>query len=384
MPLAETASADARVLLYSQRNLSRSVWRGGPNEFEDVIAQIDDVRMVAPGAHAATGFRRVGRGLADRARARLGLRRQPHGEVVEIDGDYDLFFVALTSAMGLSDLQQLRGWRKHCRMAVCFIFEQWLPMVEQWRPYLRLLRDFDRVFVFSRWSIPAMQQIAQRPVEYLDGGIDTEALCPYPVVPPRMIDVYSLGRRSPVTHAALFRSMEAEQLTYIYDTVSFGEVVVDYALHRPLVRHLMKRSRYFLAYRVGDSPTRAHWGGEDAIPLRYFEGAAAGTVMLGTIPQSDDYGRLFDWPDATIEIPYEAPEIMDILATLDADPERLARARRNNVMHSLRRHDWVYRWRDILDAIGLAHTPGMRARIARLEHLADLAADDSALGSLVA
>jgi len=376
MPDAEArVPANARVLLFSQRNVSRRVWRGGLNEFEDVIAEVDSVRMLTPRRPEVSDVRRLGRRFADGARRRLDLPWKPHTEVLRVDGEYDLFFAVFLSARELPYLQQLKGWRQRCRKAACFIAEQWLPMVEKFAPYLERLRDFDRVFLFSRWSIPAMQAIAQRPVDYLAAGIEAEAFCPYPALPPRMIDVYSLGRRSPVTHKALVRSMRAERLTYVYDTVPFGQLAeVDYTQHRPLVQHLTKRSRYFLVYRVTDSPQRAHWGGEEAVPFRYFEGAAGGTVMLGTAPKSEDYDRLFDWPDSTIEIPYEAPEILDILASLDADPERLERARRNNVVNSLRRHDWVYRWRDILDSIGLAHTPGLQARIARLEQLADLVA----------
>jgi hypothetical protein len=362
-------AAKPRILLFSRRNVSRTVWNGGLNEFEDVIAEVDAVRMLSPRPGAPSfGYR-----LVDGARQRLGLPWKPHTEIMGVEGDYDLFFAVLTSARQLPYLQHLKGWRQRCRKAACFLAEQWLPKVEEWTPYLELLRDFDRVFLFSRWSIPAVQAIAQRPVDYLAAGVAAEAFCPYPACPPRMIDVYSIGRRSPVTHEALVRSMKADQLTYVYDTVSFGAFAnVDYRQHRPLVQHLTKRSRYFLNYKVSDSPTRAHWGGEEPLTFRYFEGAAGGAVMLGTIPKSEDYYHCFDWPDATIEIPYDAPDIVDIIARLDADPERLERARRNNVVNSLLRHDWVYRWRDILDTFGLAHPPRLRARVARLEHLARL------------
>lgn len=92
--------------------------------------------------------------------------------------------------------------------------------------------------------------------------------------------------------------------------------------------------------------------------------------MLGAAPDCDAYREYFDWQDAVIEIPYEATNIAEIIADLDSQPERLAIARRNNVVNSLLRHDWVYRWQLILDKVGLEPTLRMKAR---QEHLTNLA-----------
>jgi hypothetical protein len=44
----------------------------------------------------------------------------------------------------------------------------------------------------------------------------------------------------------------------------------------------------------------------------------------------------------------------------------------------LRRHDWVHRWLEVFRIAGLAPTPGMNARVQRLNGLADLAKRDAA------
>ncbi len=41
-----------------------------------------------------------------------------------------------------------------------------------------------------------------------------------------------------------------------------------------------------------------------------------------------------------------------------------------NVTNSLRRHDWVHRWTQVLDAAGLPHMEPMRQRVDLLERLA--------------
>lgn len=370
-----------RVLLFSQRYIGRPVWHGGQYEFEDVIAQIDAVRVLAPQRKPSTGLSGVHRSVVDKVRATLGLRRKPYAETIAVRDDYELFFAALHFPWQLVYLQQLKGWRRRCRKAVCFILEQWRPWVSDSTRYFQLLKDFDHVFVFARWSLPAMAAIAKRPCEYMAMGVDAELFCPYPARPRRTIDVYSLGRREPETHQALLELMKAERLTYIYDSFSFGSVPdVDHREHRSLVAHLIKRSRYFVTHKINDSKARmAITGGEESLSMRYFEGAAGGAVMLGSAPACEDYQAYFDWPDATIDIPRDAANLGEVLADLDAQPERLALARRHNVVNSLRRHDWVYRWRHVLETVGLSCTTEMHARMTRLNHLAELALQDSGM-----
>ena len=117
--------------------------------------------------------------------------------------------------------------------------------------------------------------------------------------------------------------------------------------------------------------------GRDEISSRFYEGAAAGTVMLGEPPRTPLFEAQFDWPDALIRLPFDSPEIVRLLAELDADPERLSRMQRSNVRGAALRHDWVHRVREVYEALGLPATAGMFAREERLRALAGLAADES-------
>jgi len=110
--------------------------------------------------------------------------------------------------------------------------------------------------------------------------------------------------------------------------------------------------------------------GQSEIGNRFFEGAAAGTVMIGVPPTNEMFRKHFDWPDAVIEVPFDCSNIAEILADLDSQPERLDEIRRNNIVQSLLRHDWVYRWKEILDIVGLQPTPAVYAREQRLKKLA--------------
>jgi hypothetical protein len=344
-------------------------WHALQYEFEDVVAEVDEVELVAPVARSGSAFSRFSYRLT-RA-AGQGARYHEVGlEPVQITGSYDLFFAFFAFPLDISHLRALRDWRPRCGKAIAFIGEIYSQQVDEVRSHLQLLREhgFDHVYVFNPRPAAQVSRIAGCPVEFLGLGVDALRFSPYPTVPERKVDLYQFGRRSDVTHDAALELMRRDGLLYLYDTV-FNVPVPDYRAHRELIAEIMKRSRYFFAYRAGEDRQRARQ--DDALSSRYVEGMAGGAVLLGSRPQTPEYDALFGWPDSTITIPYEAHDLGGILAELEAQPRRLAAARMHNVVETLRRHDWVYRWERILETAGLAPTSRMEQR---REHLAELAA----------
>ena len=92
--------------------------------------------------------------------------------------------------------------------------------------------------------------------------------------------------------------------------------------------------------------------------------------MIGEAPRGDEFNRQFDWPDAVIHVPFDAPDIGRILSDLDDDPERLRAIRRNNAGEAARRHDWLHRIQVVFDVLGLTPTEAMRARAQQLDQIA--------------
>lgn len=363
----------ARVLLFSQRTHNHAVWQATQYEFEDVVAEVDDVHLLAPGRDVEGQVAATGRKMLNRARRSVGLPRTTSLHKADVEGRYDLFFAVFHHARDIPHLSQVQGWRERCDKAVAFVIELWPPKIPAARDLIRELRHFDHVFVFSRGSIPAIQEITGVPTTYLPTATDTLRFSPRPDETSRCIDVYTYGRRLEDTHAALVRAAEDRRLTYVFDTVRGPLAFADHREHRLVCASMLRRSRFSVVYKMNDDPGRAQrTGGEEALTTRYFEAAAAGTVVLGTVPDTEDFTRCFDWPGAIVEIPHRAYDIADTIAALDADPARLALVRRRSVAESLRRHDWVHRWAEVLDVVGLAHTDAMRERQLRLNALAAL------------
>ena len=61
--------------------------------------------------------------------------------------------------------------------------------------------------------------------------------------------------------------------------------------------------------------------------------------------------------------------MVEAIAELDAQPERLERISRRNVANCLLKHDWSYRWRDILATFDLKPSQAMIEREKYLHQL---------------
>ncbi len=291
--------------------------------------------------------------------------------VQELEQDYDVFFVAFRNIFELQALKSLKNWRSRCKKAICYIMESWNN--DEWlndRLYLlEPLKQFDAVFVVTSNSTKEIAAYTGRPCIYLPFGVDTLRFCPFPGFPERSIDLASLGRRSSITHAALLNLSQSTNFFYYYDTAANLRTIAPQE-HRIMYANLLKRSRYFIAnYSCVNEPEKVK--GSQEIGYRFFEGAAAGTVMIGCAPEAGLFRESFDWSDAVIQMPFDAPEVGQLIADLDAQPDRLNRIRLDNVVGSLRKHDWVYRWKQVLATAGLQPTAEMRDREAYLYQLSE-------------
>lgn len=354
--------AGARILLASCREADPVVGRCLRFEFEDSAMAVDSVDMVCPGreAFAVSRSRRLVARLDAAPLPRF--RRTPSPR-------YKMFVACI---QGLDDLYRIAPaspWRHAAEVSVCCIDEVYARQVPQCTGAMALLRPFDLIFVGCHASVDALSRATGRPCHYLPPSVDTQRFCPYPDPPARVIDVYSMGRRSPRTHETLLEMSERDGWFYHFDTTQ-NAMITDHHEHRRRLADLVKRTRYFLV-NVAHCDTPQLTGGQQELGYRYFEGAAAGTVLIGQLPGPAAASSMFDWPDAVVPLPYDSDEIGNLIRELDAAPQRVERIRRDNVVHALRRHDHVHRWARILEVVGLDATPALHERRRTLNETAD-------------
>ena len=362
----QVQSERPRTLIFSQRNLSTILpYRCAHFEFEDVISQIDSVEMLAPRIDPTTQRHMYTKQLAYHTPFALnpGIEHKP------IRTDYDLFMAICGNPADLLRVNAVGNWRRSCRKAICLIDEVWMTEIGPYRNFLRMLRKFDLVVIYYSQSVkPVNEVIGERKCIFLPPGVDTIRFCPYPNLAERTVDVYSIGRRSAITHRAFMQMATEDHLFYLYDTTS-ADRVLDPTEHRILFANICKRTRYFIVNPgLIDRPDKR--GTQIEMGNRYFEAAASGSILLGERPNNGEFEKFFDWPDALVDLPYDSPDVRRVLTELDRQPERQSAMRRMNVHEALLRHDWAYRWEAILKAVGIAPLPQLEARKDHLRNLA--------------
>ncbi len=362
------SSDDARVLMYSQRGIYRpEVWRCTFHEFEKLVQQFEAVDLVAPLRGRFFEFRKIN---AQRISKKTSIAMNPGVQRMEVDREYDLFIAVCEKSSELLNVNALKGWKEKCGKSVCWLSEVWIPEVSNLKAELKVLLEFDYIFLNEARTIGPLADALGKECLFLPAGIDTKSFCPYPTMPARSIDVLSIGRRSEKTHQVLLSMAKAEKIFYHYDT-QIDLLTDDLAQHRFLVTNLLKRCRYFIV-NPGKIDTPNETGGQIEFGYRYFEGAASGTIMVGDYPDSAEFQEYFGWSDAVIHLPFGSERIDEIIEELGAEPERQEMIRKTNVIQSLLNHDWAYRWESILNMVGLEPRPQLLARKMELKRLSEM------------
>ena len=359
---------ERRVCIYSQRGLSRHVSRCGAFEFEDLIAtQFESADIIVPQKGTLSH-------LLLKVRNRLSQKTShywlvPAGlKLTRLSHDYDLLFCIVSLSPDLLTIGALGDLRARAARAVCWVQELWVNDIAKLGPQLDILNSFDHVLCTLAGSVDALAQRLDVPVTYMPWGVDTELFCPYPQELDRVIDVINISRANDTTHNALVSYARETGAFYDFPTVTGIYDAFSPAEHRRLYADRLKRSRYFFAH-MAKVARQVERGTQEEFGARYIEGVASGTVVLGDRLSTPGFENNLGWTDSVIEVPYECASVASIIEELDSQPERLAEARRRNVLNALRRHDHLHRWEKVLDVAGLPHTDGMRLRRSRIDEL---------------
>jgi hypothetical protein len=378
------SSIPPRFLVASNYNVLQRIYMSVCYEFCDIIGDIGDAEVLAPEARELSKVQLVISKINSGLRSELGLRRSPKMRTTCLDRSYDFFFYVCPHVYDLAELDAIIEWRGRCKTAAVFIMESWSASLEKNKHYLKMLDQFDHVFLFNGSSVVNVQPYTSAPCSFLPTGVDSFIASPYPVSPDRVIDVYSMGRREPSMHKNLLEMAERKEIFYLYDTVSADTRVTNFREHRLLIANNILRSRFFVVFdhtRAGGEKAQESRG-EQALTARLFEGASGGSIMLGSAPQCPEFSLCFDWEDAVIEVPTEPADMQAMLANLLTQRERIEHIRQMNAISSLKRHDWVYRWETILKTMNLELPPRIQERKDRLFEMAEALTPDHFASSL--
>ncbi len=368
------SSGKPRTCIASLRGINRLAAWCSNYEFEDVAANVDgaDLCVLEPGRTFTPSSWVVARLLWRPVVRHVGRHMNPGLKQIALTQDYDLFVFICMNPFDLLFLNGIPEWRKRAKTAVCYISELYAGTVNEYEFLLRTLRDFDHVLLSHSGTVEATQRVVERPCHHVALATDVMRFTPLPDWPARCIDVYSMGRRAEWAHEELLAMSEARELFYMYDTIPSKMMrPPNHDQHRSLIANIAKRSRYFVAYPAkvtNDDETR----GQSEVGARFFEGVAAGAVLVGGAPSTPTFQRDFGWPDAVLPI-RDADDLRGLIREARSGSARLETVAKRNAVEALRRHDWVHRWRQVLEIAGLKPTERHLERERRLNALADSA-----------
>jgi hypothetical protein len=360
-----------RICMPTFRNFAKTPFRCSLYEAQDVLFDVDDVDMICLDAGRRLSSGEVWmRKVAYHDFTKRLMFINPGLRKVRLTREYDLFVAVCQNYFDLLYLNAIDGWKDQCKTSVCWIDELWASRIPAFSYWLHALSRFDHVFVGSLGSVAGLAKAINRPCHWLPGGADSIRFSPYPNPPARAIDVYSIGRRWEGIHQALLSAARRKEIFYVHDTFQGADMeTYDYQQHRDLFANMAKRSQYFIV-----APAKMNvldeTDGQVEIGYRYYEGAAAGAVMIGQTPRSEAFTRMFQWPEVVIDIAPDGTDVIEVLARLRSQPERLSAISHRNATESLLRHDWLYRWKEMFRVAGIDPLSRMVERESRLHDLA--------------
>jgi|GEM_PF-2398910 len=220
----------------------------------------------------------------------------------EVKGCDALFWIQLAARpnapIHLASYLNLRARRSN------FILDAWKPSLTK-IGLVATLERLDPCFVaYREATVELKRRFPLAKFVWLPFGAYTDVF--YPRKEEKSIFAFWLGRRYEPLHQALLAYCEPRGLKYVYSQGG--------GLTTEEVGRLTSSAQYYVATPPDlDQPKRT--GGFSPLVMRYYEGLAAGTRLLGVLPRSGEYESILPL-DALCQV---SPDGSDLAKRLDED-----------------------------------------------------------------
>lgn len=280
-----------------------------------------------------------------------------------------------------------RTVRLRRRSGTCqaYVFDSFHRYLERWtarfprplraagrmlRHELRNLRAMSRIFVPTDLLVEEQEAFLGVAHAYLPIGVDAVRFGS--ARQDRTIDVNAYGRQPRGVTNLLSDTLNVRDGRYRFNhTNHLASITIrDPERHRALFWRMLTDSKIALAYvpeATGDSDRfDCAFVGQ-----RWYESIAAGCVVMGRQPDTPEMRRLFDWPEALIELPDDPEAARARILTMIENPAERAAISRRNQREALERHDWRHRIAAMAERSGIEPDARFRTELSRAHGTGD-------------
>lgn len=270
--------------------------------------------------------------------------------VPEIEAGLDVLFVPSILTYWL-DLANIRHWRQKCGKVVYYLFDAWPTEVTGSHLRRHFQNECDGIYVSFKESVDFLQRHVKPRVRYLPQATDPKRF--HFRAGSRPIFCAALARQDEEFLAKTKAYCRERDLLLTYST-EHGGFRRGWEDAQDMYAETLRHAKYSLHW---SAKTRANWSSMltvDAPTARWFQAAAAGSLLVGTPPDSAEWNVLFP-PDSITDVREFNSDPAEVYGYLESRPqEELCERARTLSAHMLSQHTWQHRVRQMLRDLGMA------------------------------
>ena len=334
---------------------------------EDFISSVDEVDWYVPEYKSGNVNRQ--RWSERLSRRFLRVPWNPAYRMPPIEVEYDVFYVQCMFVWDLAYIGRIPDWSKKIKKSVIYITELFQTQLDHYPILTEVLKRFDLVITAYTGTEDALQKRIGVKTVFCTSGVDALKSAPDPAKFHRPVELHSMGRCNKVFFREFQKLVDQYGWTYIYNTFHLS-VLHDYRMHRKYLSDILKRTLFF-EVNPAKFDEELESKNQHEVGNRYFEGIAAGCVLVGLPNNNPTFKKIFPWDDILIQLPEVAEDIVPFILDLFNQRERLEHISRMNSRGALLYHDFAYRWEFTLKQAGLEPTDTLLRRKEQLSREAE-------------
>lgn len=361
------------IYIISKRGLFSSIVMDGVYEVEDILASCCEAEILVPKSRKITKLIHTAKLPKQEVINRIIGKTVGNFQKVNytLFNDSKILLLFCLNGADLSILESIPEWRKKFDIVAAFICDAWIiknnypkytsQLDHLFVPMPEIMDDLEKKLGVSVSLIPFAADVLGHGGA---GGNRPYDLVSFGRTPSNYNDAFLEKFNYPISSRIYYRFRPRAEV--MYPEKSYEERLDKQDLNKFFEQ--LKKGNLCLCFD-GQHTTEVRKFPHPFVTQRWFYAAATGCGIIGKAPKNNLLKELFDWEDATIELPDDPQEAVELTEALLKDSSRLEAISKRNYYESLKSHDWRHRLRDMFNIMGVSLPPGLVAQLQLLKTL---------------